>query len=872
MNFSPKIGFMTTLGVNVGDEFIREGICSFFDEIFETYQAFYVNKHDLDTLARTCEDECFVLEDKFRDADIIVQAGAPVYWNLGESTCYNVSWAKELWENRIFRLGKEKPVLNIAAGCCQPYPGSAEDVADDPKCAAFVRQVDKACCWTSVRDPLASEILNHLGLKHEALPCTAFHAARRYQLRHNTYGNVLAVNLMPLGGHFRLKEEVNEELWAEVIEKMLPQLRRYHYLLFVAHTLEEKEFMKRWRSGSEVVFYSPRWRDYLPVYARCIGAVANRVHGAVCAAGFGRPSVIVGNDTRLQIGEFIGIPSRYVAGVSADEIVNLIETGLKNSGSERERLLELREESAKRYCAAIAEKIVEFPAAQNICSLNPSATKKTDPKKPQRDKAIQASNGFSLKSCKNILIPRFDTFGDIVLLQGFIKALLDFLPDARITLLVRDGYDQLAELFPDRLIWKTTRNNPYKGGPDPAKVSLVLKELSGNLYDLVLFTTYNRTWLDDLVAAKLTVAHRVALGESADMPDYLARILPDLGIETASCSYDEFVSVEERTHETEKYQILSEKLTGDKKLLPPPELSIPKDTDKMAEEVLARLGLTDKSYYFCSPAGIANVPFKIWPEENFAAVIAGLEKRYNLKALVAGHESEKEILDRVVGLAGQKGACPKLWLGKDGDIPLACSLAEKASFYLGNDTGLMHMAAILGRPVLALFGGGTWPRFLPQAKIGRAFVSPMPCFYCMWECLFDEPLCVNSLSADAVIGKIERVVEEILQGKGDFKVIEIKADYSRLNIFFEKAVKRLRLEKKKLEESEDDRMARLRVIEDLGEKLEESEADRTARLRVIEEQGTEIIRLQQQLDDLQKQFLVKIFRRLRLVSVKNDSI
>lgn len=57
----------------------------------------------------------------------------------------------------------------------------------------------------------------------------------------------------------------------------------------------------------------------------------------------------------------------------------------------------------------------------------------------------------------------------------------------------------------------------------------------------------------------------------------------------------------------------------------------------------------------------------------------------------------------------------------------------------------------------------------------------------------------------------------------------------------------------------------LDVIQELGEKLEASNADRAARLDVIQEQGTEIIRLQQQLNDLQKQFLVKLLRRLRLV-------
>ena len=907
MDFSPKIGFMTTLGVNVGDEFIREGICSFFDEIFETYQPFYVNKHDLDTLARTCEDECFVLQDKFRDADIIVQAGAPVYWNLGESTCCNVSWAKELWEKRIFRLGKGKPILNIGAGSCQPYPGSAGDVADDPKCAAFVRQVDRACLWTSVRDPLAFKILDRLGLKRKALPCPAFHAARRYRLDSGTYGNVLAVNLMPLGGHFRLKEEVSEELWAKVLEKMLPQLRKYHHLFFVAHTPEEKGFMERWRSGSEVIFWSPRWRDYLPVYARCIGTVANRVHGAVCAAGFGRPSVIVGNDTRLQIGEFIGIPSRYVATVSGEEIVDLIETGLENSSSERERLLELREESAGKYCAAMRESIAEFPTAQDNTSVDLFTTKQTNPNKRQRDSVIPSSKDFSLKACKNILIPRFDTFGDIVLLHGFIKALLNLLPDAKFTLLVRDGYDQLSTMFPDRLIWKTIRINPYEGGADPVRVSLFLEELGANVYELVLFTTYNRTWPDDLVAAKLTSAHRVALGEPVDMPDYLIKILPDLGIKSPSCPYDEFISAEEKIHETEKYQALWERLTGETGPLPLPQLSISKDTDKMAKKVLDKLGLTEGSFFFCFPAGLANISLKIWPEDNFAKVIVHLEKRYKVRALVVGHEAEKGIIDKVVWLAKQQGAQPVFWLGKDGDIPLACALAQKSSFYLGNDTGLMHMAAALNKPVLTIFGGGHWPRFLPHVKVGRAFVLPMPCFYCEWDCIFDEALCVNSLSADGIIGEIEGVVDEILHGKGDFEVVQEKADYGQLYMFFDKAVECLRLEKMKLQASETDRAARLEVIQQLGEKLEASEtdraarleviqqlgekleasetdragrleviqqlgeelraseADRAARLAVIQEQEREIIRVQQELNDLRKQFLVKMLRRLRLV-------
>ena len=61
---------------------------------------------------------------------------------------------------------------------------------------------------------------------------------------------------------------------------------------------------------------------------------------------------------------------------------------------------------------------------------------------------------------KNILVPRFDTHGDIVLLEGFVERLIEVFPHATITLLVRTGYKQLAELFPGNLRWLTTDLNP----------------------------------------------------------------------------------------------------------------------------------------------------------------------------------------------------------------------------------------------------------------------------------------------------------------------------------------------------------------------------------------------------------------------------
>ena len=42
------------------------------------------------------------LTDKFRQADVIVQAGAPVYWSNGRFTSWNSEWAEALWFDRIY--------------------------------------------------------------------------------------------------------------------------------------------------------------------------------------------------------------------------------------------------------------------------------------------------------------------------------------------------------------------------------------------------------------------------------------------------------------------------------------------------------------------------------------------------------------------------------------------------------------------------------------------------------------------------------------------------------------------------------------------------------------------------------------------------
>jgi polysaccharide pyruvyl transferase WcaK-like protein len=301
-----KITYMTTLGVNVGDEFIRAGIRAILEAANIKHSALYVCKHDLTTLFRSVEDETLHVPDKFWDTDVFIQAGAPVFWrNKDGSSSLTSPWFKYLWEERIL-TGKKK-FLNLGAGSCQSIGESHKTYLNDGACTNYAHQTLKVAALTTVRDPVAFSIAQTIGGNALALPCPAFYAAQGWR-QVPKQEDLIGVNLMPLACHHDLNNNFDAVAWYKKAFDITKALRRQGRLVFIAHDITEAGFMQRFAAPGERVFMARGWRDYLDVYGACSKVVANRVHGAVLAAGFGAKACIIGNDTRIQIGQFVGIP------------------------------------------------------------------------------------------------------------------------------------------------------------------------------------------------------------------------------------------------------------------------------------------------------------------------------------------------------------------------------------------------------------------------------------------------------------------------------------------------------------------------------------------------------------------------------------
>ena len=485
-----------------------------------------------------------------------------------------------------------------------------------------------------------------------------------------------------------------------------------------------------------------------------------------------------------------------------------------------------------------------------------------------------------------ILLPRFDTLGDLVLLEGFLEALIGRFPRAHITLMVRRAFCDLAGLFPDSLEWLPVDIDPHSISPEVPLARTIAGNLGNEPWDLILVTAHNRTWADDLVAAAMPNARRLALGVWEEMPENFKKVLAELALR-ADCPYDRLIDVDDRSHETEKYQALWNALDGSD-ILPEPVLRVSEYQHEAARQILDAAGLQSKRFFIGCPAGTQKVAIKAWPPEHYAEAIAWIESRYAQPCLLIGHQSEVETVRRVAGLAEDRGAHPRIWLGRDGEIPLLAALLASASFYLGNDTGPMHMAAAVNIPVIAIFGGGTWPRFLPRGSRSTAIAGDMPCFGCNWSCLFGDAPCMRLVT----IEDVKHAIRDLLEAAAAPGFRYLRAS-NRLSAetaaYIEKAIKifqainddrRKRLDanlraEKLLRESELDRAARLVEIERLGKLLAESEADRAARLVEMERLGkllaeseagrAECLAWTRRLEKVKNTALVKSLIKLKLI-------
>ena len=96
------------------------------------------------------------------------------------------------------------------------------------------------------------------------------------------------------------------------------------------------------------------------------------------------------------------------------------------------------------------------------------------------------------------------------------------------------------------------------------------------------------------------------------------------------------------------------------------------------------------------------------------------------------------------------------------------ALLDRTDLLITNDSGPMHIAAALGRPVVALFGA-TDPKLTgPYGDNHTVIRKEMDCSPCFRKpCRHGRPLCMESITVDDVMREIRsRITDTIHENNG----------------------------------------------------------------------------------------------------------
>ncbi len=187
------------------------------------------------------------------------------------------------------------------------------------------------------------------------------------------------------------------------------------------------------------------------------------------------------------------------------------------------------------------------------------------------------------------------------------------------------------------------------------------------------------------------------------------------------------------------------------------ELFIAPAAGQEAEELLKQADQEEGKPLIGLNPGAAYGPAKRWPMEKYSALAAQLAHATGGLILVFGTDADKE------AAAAIKAAAPQQVLDLTGKTSLSLAMAciDCCQVFVTNDSGLMHVAAALDTPLVAIFGSTDHIATGPYSRQATIIRKPLDCSPCMkTHCPENHFQCMEQIEVAEVAEATLRLLEK----------------------------------------------------------------------------------------------------------------
>lgn len=334
---------------------------------------------------------------------------------------------------------------------------------------------------------------------------------------------------------------------------------------------------------------------------------------------------------------------------------------------------------------------------------------------------------------RKVLLVRLRSIGDTVLATPSLFALKRFLPNVTVDILVEDWVAPLLNDHPhlDNVV-------VLERGGFMTRARLA-RELRAANYDVVynLHGGTTATFLTRATGAR----HRVGF-ESYQYAQLHNHQAPSPLL----------LWGQQKTHSVEQQLALLGWTGVPVTDRPRTQLGISAAASAAVNKLLAESGLSDRKFALIHPA--AAFATKQWAVENFARVVEFLGGRGFASVAIAAPQ-EKPLLEKL-----QSEASAKLVIF-DLTLPEVTALAARSQLFVGNDSGIAHIAAAAGTPAVVIFGSSNIAHWRPwNSAPAEVVFEEMSCQPCPgYSCeQFDQPECILRVPVARVTAAIERLL------------------------------------------------------------------------------------------------------------------
>ena len=291
------------------------------------------------------------------------------------------------------------------------------------------------------------------------------------------------------------------------------------------------------------------------------------------------------------------------------------------------------------------------------------------------------SKDFSFGSVQSLLVLKLDEIGDFVLVTPFLRELRRNTPQAYVCLVVKPAVYELAETCPyvNRVLiydWNALSDGASLLRRQWRALRLAWTELRRRRFDAVLIPrldadTYHATHLAVYSGSKAILAYtEKSTTTKSTINRGFDRLISHVTVSKMPFGHETEINL--ALLENHGAVIVSSAL----------ELWLTSD-----DEAFARAAIPDGQRYVAVATG-ASKEYKRWPEKRYAQLALWLREKYGFVPLLFGAKNDPL-------LPGERS-----FLGLS--LRKTAALLGRCTLFVGNDSGLKHMAAAIRTPVVEI--------------------------------------------------------------------------------------------------------------------------------------------------------------------------